>query len=101
LMVEFILFGDGFLEAVILDHPEILEVHQEGSENCDKLFEFLRLDFSDRDNFLSGKSLLSADQQSNQLLELFLIIEQDLAPEIKHIIKQVFNILDMSQSLDV
>ncbi len=101
LLVEFVLFGDGFLEAVILDHPEVLEVHEESSEDSNELFELFGVNFSDRDDLVPGESLLSADEQSNKFLELFLIAEKHLAPEIKHVIKEILNILDMRQSLDV
>lgn len=44
---------------------------------------------------------MSADQQSNKFLEFFLIAEKDLAPEIKHVIKKILDVLDMGESLDV
>ena len=44
---------------------------------------------------------MSADEQSNKFLELFLIAEKHFAPEIKHVIKEILNILDMGESLDV
>jgi len=101
LLVEFVLFWDGFLEAVVLDHPEVLEVHEESSEDSNELFELFGINFSDRDNLVPGESLLSADEQSNKFLELFLIAEKHFAPEIKHVIKEILNILDMGESLDV
>lgn len=70
------------LETVVLYHPKVFEVHQKSSENCNKQFELFWVNFSDWDNLLSGKSLLSADQQSDKLLEFLLITKKNFAPEI-------------------
>lgn len=97
LLVELVLFVNGFLETVILNHPQVFEIHQESSEYSDKLFQFLRVYLCDGNNFLSGKSFLCANEQTNKFLELFLIIEKNLTPEMKNVIKKIFNIFNMRQ----
>jgi hypothetical protein len=69
-------------ETVVLYHPKVFEVHQKGSENRYEQFQLFWVNLSDWDNLLSGKSLLSADQQSDKLLEFLLITKKNFAPEI-------------------
>lgn len=63
------------LETIILDHPEIFEIHQKCSENGDKQFELFIVDFSDIDDFCHSKSFLCTNKQINKLFELFFIAE--------------------------
>lgn len=97
LLVKLVFFGNRSFEAVIFYHPKVLEVHQKGSENCDELFKFFRLDFSYGCDFMASKSLLRANQQSDQLLEFLFVAKKYFAPKFKYIIKKVLHILQLGK----
>jgi hypothetical protein len=51
---------DGLLEAVVLDHPQLLEVHEEGPENSDEQLQLLALHLCYAQDLPPRQPLLSA-----------------------------------------
>lgn len=97
---EVILGEDGLFETVILDHPQFLEIHQEGSEDSDEQLQLLSVHLRDAQHLTTGKALLGADQQTDHFAELFWLGEERTlaTPELQQVVEQLIHSTHFAES---
>ena len=50
-LIKIVFFEDGGFEGVVFDHPQTVEIHEEGSEDSHKYFQLFRIHFCNREKF--------------------------------------------------